>query len=92
MFFSAWFIVTVVLFITLFVLFMAFIKWLAHSLEGYPMSLIQNADRGTGAAPLSMRIRSGSENSPVSSGLTDSSGVRARNQYDETIGQHARRL
>ena len=89
MFFSPWFIV---LFVTLFVLFMAFITWLAHSLEGYPMFLIQNADRGTGVVPLSLRIRSAPESSPVLSAFADSSGVRARNKHDETIGHHAGRL
>jgi hypothetical protein len=89
MVFSPWFIVEVVLFAILFVLFMAFIMWLAHTLEGYPMFLIQNQDRGTGVVPRSLRLGPVPESSPVLSAFRDSSGVRARDKQDETMGHHA---
>jgi hypothetical protein len=49
MFNSLWFIVPIILIVAIVILFMAFITWLAHTLDGYPMSLIQNGDRGPGA-------------------------------------------
>jgi len=46
MLFSAWIIVPIALFISLLVLFLAFITWLAHGLEGYPMLLLQQGTHG----------------------------------------------
>jgi hypothetical protein len=92
MLFSPWFIVPVVLFAILFVLFMAFIMWLAHTLEGYPMFLIQNQDRDIGVVSRSFRLGSVPQRSPVLSAYTDGSGVRARSRHDEKIGHHAGRL
>jgi hypothetical protein len=48
MFNSLWFIVPIILIVATVILFMAFITWLARTLDGYPMSLIQNGDRGPG--------------------------------------------
>jgi hypothetical protein len=92
MFFSAWIIVPVVLFVTLSVLFMAFIKWLAHSLEGYPTFLLQNQDPGTIGGPLALRIRSMPESSPVLCTFMDHPEVLARTMHEETIGRQARRI
>jgi hypothetical protein len=89
---SPWFIVPFVLFAIVLVLFMAFVSWLNHTLEGYPMFLIQNQDRDTGMVPHSSRAGSVPEGSPVLSAFTSSSDVRARNKYDETIGHHAGRF
>jgi hypothetical protein len=71
MFFSSWFIVAVVLFVILFALFMAFITWLVHSLEGYPAFAIRNANRRTSVVPASMTIQSAPESSPVLSMFSD---------------------
>jgi hypothetical protein len=46
MFNSLWFIVPIILIVAIVILFTAFIAWLARTLDGYPMSLIQNGDRG----------------------------------------------
>jgi len=48
---SLWFIVPIILIVAIVILFMAFITWLTHTLDGYPMSLIQNGDRGPGVIP-----------------------------------------
>ena len=70
-FFSLWFIVPVILFPILFVLFMAFFMWLAHSLEGYPVFLIQNQDRDVGIVSDLFRLRSEPQRSPVLSAFTE---------------------
>jgi hypothetical protein len=49
MFNSLWFIVPIILIVAIVILFMAFTTWLARTLDGYPMSLIQNGDRGPDA-------------------------------------------
>jgi hypothetical protein len=74
MFFSVWFGVPFILFLTLFALYVTFIRWLAHTLEGYPMFLIQNGGRDDGVAPRSSRIQP--EMAPVLSEFSDRTGVQ----------------
>jgi hypothetical protein len=92
MFFSPWFIVLAVLFVILLVLFMTFVVWLAHTLEGYPTLLIGNEDRGPVLAPHSLRIRPMSENAPALGTFAESSGMRARTIQDETTGHRMGRF
>jgi hypothetical protein len=87
-----WLVVPIVFFAILFVLFTAFTMWLSHTLEGYPMFLIQNQDRDTGVVPHSLRLRSLSESPPVLSAFPDNSEVRSRNRHNEAIGHHTERL
>jgi hypothetical protein len=89
---SSWFVVPAVFFAILFVTFTAFTMWLSHTLEGYPMFLIQNQDRDTGVVPRSFRLRSLSESAPVLSAFPDNSEARSRNRHNEAIGHHAERL
>jgi hypothetical protein len=92
MFLLSWFIVSLVLFGILCILFVAFITWLAHSLEGYPMFLMLNADRDISSVPLSLEIQSMPESLSVSGACADSAAVRARNLPDEIVGRQARRF
>jgi hypothetical protein len=92
MFFSPWFMVLAVLFVILLVLFMAFVIWLTHTLEGYPTLLIRNADRGSVLAPHSLRIRPMSENAPALGTFAENSGMRARTMQDETTGHRTGRF
>jgi len=89
--FSLWFVVPVILFLTLFVLCTILIRWLAHSLEGYPAFLIQNGNRASGVVPISLRTRSERERSQVLNAFAERSGVRAMNKRDVTVERHAGR-
>jgi hypothetical protein len=88
-FFSIWFVAPFIVLFTLFVLCAIFIRWLAHSLDGYPAFLIQNGGRDAGIVPIALRIRSEPPRSPVLSAFVERSGVRAMNKRDVTIGHHA---
>jgi hypothetical protein len=92
MFLSPWFVVPFVLLTTLFVLFMAFIMWLAHNLRGYPMFLILNANRGTDIVSIPLTVRSRLDSTPASSVFADSSGTRARNTPDNAMGRDTARV
>jgi hypothetical protein len=50
MFLPPWSIIVLALLGTLFFLFAAFTRWLAHSLEGYPLFLMQYGHRGPGSS------------------------------------------
>jgi uncharacterized membrane protein len=47
MFFSFWFVVPIVLFVTLIILFTILIMWLVRTLDGYPVFLIKNGERAS---------------------------------------------
>ncbi len=86
MFFSIWFVTPFIALFTLFVLCTIFIRWLSHSLDGYPAFLIRNGDRDAGIVPIALRIRSEPQRSPVLSAFVERSGVRAMNKRDVTTG------
>jgi hypothetical protein len=92
MLFLPWLIVPLVLFISLIILFVAFMMWLVHTLEGYPMFLIQNRERNIGADPLSLRLRSEPESPSMLATFTDGAQVRARGRHEATLDHHAGRI
>jgi hypothetical protein len=83
MFFSPWFIVPVALFVTLIILFAALMIWLAHTLDGYPMFLMQNRERDIEVVPRSLGDRSEPESFSVVTTFTDMSQVRAASRHGQ---------
>lgn len=57
MFIIAW---LIVLFLTLCILYLMFIAWLAHSLDGYPAFLISRVNRDTAHPPRALFLPNGS--------------------------------
>jgi hypothetical protein len=72
MFIATWFIV---LFMTLCMLYLAFIIWLAHSLEGYPAFMISHASRDI---MRSSKAQFAPHGSAVFNPLADRRSIRAR--------------
>jgi hypothetical protein len=89
MFFSPWVIVPATLFAILIILFAAFIIWLVHTLEGYPMFLIRNREREIGVDPLLLGDQSEPESVSMLATFTSGSQVRSGSRHEATL-DHAR--